>query len=706
MHPHGRPGVSYAGVGPGPQMKAVTPGYQPGPQPFFDGASQKAISPDAHRAQQMAYSQHQRHVQAAQHQRGYPLAAGYPPQYQMGRPGPVDPNRALTDWKVNMVPQQEQQKSDLEARKKFLRETIMTITDAPIYVYLTTSHQLEYLPQLHLGKHSAHSNEFTVDEFNIKVRFPHEGVLPNLKERLHASLKIELQNSEKKKILEYNSEKIKIELLKPEKFGNDANSTTVIHPFIITVLSHTIALTDQKSCKAINGRSDGMKSNVNEFKKKERTLIVSFAYEISKVCQLSTPIICCSSSSFQIALRPYRDEVEKINDFFNFLIHLLQSAKITIMTQTSRREVPFPHAHAPMRSSSGSLKEEPMSIQSMNVTTLIDDNSFRFPDDLFPSIKKAWELILRFFQDTVSPPPQASDLLQRDLKGVFGHQFFFENILILCSSKFFGGFVVDPFKVVQQIENSMLSGMAKWRHPDGCAVVVISKIPAHLFDTPIEEGGEEDSHWNRLKKKQTLETLAPKHDTYYYFVIESPIFIPSQNQYLTKGSPQLEDLPRCSIQLYTISPSNPGHFAPAGATVNAELRAPVFDSTPQTALAFRHLEDEWKSRDIEPSSTVSDDIVWDGKSDDFSQETKIRITPKSDFHLKPNSCALVDYFFPDDEFPFPYPQNTRMIESVLEEWNQIESHISRDVEMVDAVDATEQVILATTPTTRQNPPRH
>lgn len=96
---------------------------------------------------------------------------------------------------------------------------------------LPDGHQLEYFPKLHLGRHAAHANEFTVDEFWVKIRYPlgfAPGTLTHVTThmllhlpslmwigfnilKLKQSLVLTLKNSDRSKtLLTYDSDKMTI----------------------------------------------------------------------------------------------------------------------------------------------------------------------------------------------------------------------------------------------------------------------------------------------------------------------------------------------------------------------------------------------------------------------------------------------------------------------------------------------------------------
>jgi len=279
------------------------------------------------------------------------------------------------------------------------------------------------------------------------------------------------------------------------------------------------------------------------------------------------------------------------------------------------------------------LAPKPMPNRPPNISGFIQTNRFRIPKLVLPILEKAWDNMFNFFYDTF-PSRLLPNELEQYLKDVFSHNFFFENVLIFCSSKYFGGFVVDPFEVAKKIENSIPSDSKGW------AVVVISRreqvaAPQKLPVCPDDENCEyrqrpqvEPSTIQHFKRFQhrclraaCLEQTDPQHILFWShppFKGEKDRFEDERDlkggpyyYHIIEVSPQPNDSLRSSVQVYHICNTNPGHFIPVGASLNSPLPETIFDEASRSAVAFCHFEDRWDSHNITPPLFIKSDD-WNG----------------------------------------------------------------------------------------------
>jgi len=555
--------------------------------------------------------------------------------------------------------------------KKQLRDNIMNIKNGPIYTYLPFRHQLDYYPQLHLGKHSATSNYFTVEEFYIALKIPINQTIPNLKESISSTLRINLYDSSTPpeefsvlanlKLCEYDNAKFNVEVVK---------DNNMFQSVLITVKSHHMNMTNLKAAKAINGRSDGMKACVDEFLKKRRILEVTFRNQILGKCILRTQIICCSSSSFQIALRSYRDDVDKINKFYKFLMDLMSGSTI--------------HCIEP----DNTIPINLTNINSINIETFINDNASNFEQTSLPLIERNWKLMLDYYQasntwikdSTCSTKISGDVYILEELKKIFGINSFIENIETFCSSRYFDGIVSDPFAIANKIETEIMIGETINKiFSDGCVISVISKLKNFSTRNSCIRSGHMSSGYMRSAIPQNTYTNNTIYgESYYLFVITGPIYIPVYDKYMNSTS--LDNIPnkipKCSIDIFSIGDN--GYIIP----VNDNILPHRYN----TIISYKQLEKEFEERNI-----LSDDlnsIIRDSnsKNDEFSRKIRIKNIniPKTDYMLKHNLNSFLDHLYPGNEFEHSYPQDNNIIKSVLNEWNIIESKINedKDVEMI------------------------
>jgi hypothetical protein len=173
-----------------------------------------------------------------------------------------------------------------------------------ILVRLPAKNLCSFYPYIVNGKappNGTDSKIFCVDEFTISLRytFPKNIDL----EKIRQTLKIQLF-SKNGIILNYDINEIIIK--KSENL------------LILEISAHGVNLLTHAACKEINGRSDGIKNNVNEFGKKQRNLQVSFTDNRLDYF-FSCNVLCVANASFNNSLKCYRDDIDQIKNLFSYI---------------------------------------------------------------------------------------------------------------------------------------------------------------------------------------------------------------------------------------------------------------------------------------------------------------------------------------------------------------------------------------------------
>ena len=277
-------------------------------------------------------------------------------------------------------------------------------------------------------------------------------------------------------------------------------------------------------------------------------------------------------------------------------------------------------------------------------------------------IKKNWALIIRYFQEIMSPRLPIKEIA-KGLTSIFTVLYCWENIYELCSSKYFGGIVPDVLKVADEIEKSYLSGFAKWMYPDGCASIIISKLPNYTSTKHNQMDIEQDPASLRMNN----------FPEFLYFIVESPIPIAPYNGYIrNRKNPSIEFGPgnqRCTIRIFAINSRNPTYLFNYQNQINAELKntlGEIFDFKSNLLdVTFKQLEEDWKRRDIEPFKKISKDLL-EGKSDDFSRDMKVKVTPQIELDDNSTHQQFLDCFFHETQFQPPVALSPESLNKVLE----------------------------------------
>ena len=452
MHPTNRSGRHAPAQNPLPQNQhnpvIHRPAYPQNPQPAhiatIAGSHFANMPPQHQQARQPLVQGHPYYGTQGQPQQ-------YPQHFQQYAPQQFAPHAQYAGRTAQVLTLEhlkrpaeiaEAPKVELEKFKKVLRNQIINMDTnirPRMFVFQPATHQLEYLPQIQLGKHSSSEAAFPLDPLHIRFSFlsPEPMAI-----QIITKIEAKLSNTEKKLLGEYDDTKREIIDFKSSPEGRHHRILCEIayqsHKLILPLNS-----TDKmKDVKSINGRSDGMKSNVEEFKKKERFLAVKLCTNLGTEFSFKSKIICCSTSSFQIALSPYRDEIEKIQELYNWLIKLYPDPEI-FSSQLPQLQ---PYAQQPYTKtiSTPEITSQITSFENLFMHHLTDLKG-SLEESTYTRIANNWNDTLAKF-----PIPSAMEF---ELGALFGGtKCILSNIFKLFSSPFFGGFVDNPYKIAIDME--------------------------------------------------------------------------------------------------------------------------------------------------------------------------------------------------------------------------------------------------------------
>jgi hypothetical protein len=238
-----------------------------------------------------------------------PSNHGYPFPYQQPPPTIFPPTPIIKN---------ENNMDDREKITTELKRQILSWKKYDTYIHLDFDEDLSYLPQLCLIKtpdihHIKKKQAICVSKaFYIKFSFLSETPYP-----VTLSPVVELHLKEKT-LIQFKVGTI--QLLR-ERTENYNKLFRIFAKIYVPKQDHAL---DIDIIQQITTRVTGLKNDTCSFEHKVRDLYSQFStkdLQKNKVTwEFTTPVVCCAPSSFFASLKVYRTSVEKINEFFNFLV--------------------------------------------------------------------------------------------------------------------------------------------------------------------------------------------------------------------------------------------------------------------------------------------------------------------------------------------------------------------------------------------------
>lgn len=375
-------------------------------------------------------------------------------------------------------------KEELNAYKKRLVARLDKMPESnALLIRQPPEHQLEFYPNLLLSKFSSKGNTFSIDPFITKLNFlcPVEISENNITVRSIA-LMLETKNFFTHQVVQGDICDMKVEPCKREGQQYEVNAS-------ISFQSIQITMGSQKEAKEINGRNDGIKANANEFAKKHRLFTLNleaagFSYTFKAT------VFASSTSSFQIPLRAYREDFNKITELFDFLVHK-KASNYQLQKLPGTPELPIRQIiNIPYEQQK--IFDTTINFSETKILSFIDDHLEEFKNaylylskinnlteqdflEKLPSWKKKWE-ILNF-----GPPAQINGIIKLAqqvnypnlLKQLFTEDFFFVNLVNFLDSDIFFGGITD--NIVQLTSDMRAFSQIKKSYPDGFSTIVIGR---------------------------------------------------------------------------------------------------------------------------------------------------------------------------------------------------------------------------------------
>lgn len=545
--------------------------------------------------------------------------------------------------------------SDLDIKDKIrdLRNQIFNWKSC-IKVYLPENgSHAEQFPFMQLGIHKAFTTKFVVEKFCIDICFEYDhSIFPN-------TLAMIYLKHEHKILIKYHYEKL-VSINSVE----NSNGKYTINAQII-VRKQEVLFKDEKECKSVNGRCDGMKEDVIKFAQKLRTLNVLLR-DAQNTYAFQTPILCCSGSSFQISLKPYRNEIKKIDELFTFIEkNILPKASLEIINNPVNKinqlaplvfgsEIskshPIPFIQNPLipvvsfspvvyplkfptigldcRSSKDEYHEFVKEFIKINECGL-DQAAKKCNVDLIEIKKSFLNIIESFFEEDFDLKELPEAMTQ-----MFGTKKPFENIMNLCCLKFFIGFSKDVLKQAELIE--LKTRKLNWRYPDGYAYIVFGKL----------------------------------NNKFLYFAIENLMYFSDENAYYNKFTQKKSKNSSAIFRAYEVnSDKNISHQLIFDRNLyegDGFIDPKFFDPT-----SFKTLNSDWVK---EGKDKLEPQIIF-GLNSDVPLQAKMNQykNPFEGIQLGPEEDQLMDLFYPEGEFNYPFPEDPLMVQKVLAQYNEMDN---------------------------------
>jgi len=423
-------------------------------------------------------------------------------------------------------------------------------------VCLCNNQLLAKYPKLVLTKHSAAmTNQPTTISFSpflVKLKYNFPNLSPP--EKLRLSLEVKMGNKE----------------LMVKCHNREIDIKRQMNTIILTIKEHSIALPHPDSWKKLNPRADGIKQNVQGFVRKLRLLEVSFIDGPHQYV-FSTQVICCAATSFQNALKTYRDNEQSQQELLDFIAHLpapklaIRNANAVFAKLSQQPTIAGLETQGnPLkRARTNGMQTGPLWDWWNSAPTVHNIEQFFASAPWWTALfQKNWEGVIRFFHDHIGEPTIAKII--QEITTLFTPEYFFANVRFTCESQYFGG-LVDPRRVVAQMKLAMMEDVTLY--PDGCVIFVI---------------------WKRETEKN-----------YYYYLIESPYWDVVQRKFAQTSAGEHRDQKfPCSIRKFQIFGeqklglvSRQQQTIRQGQSINISYITECWGSAPLTAFQIR--EDAW-----------------------------------------------------------------------------------------------------------------